>query len=236
MNATRFSMTAVALGLAVLSGCANVPTRDPAYAATRPQSLPETAPNSGAIYQPSRTMALFEDRLARHVGDILTIRLVESTSASKNASTNTKKESTVDSAAPTIFGTTPQFSLSQRFPLANTSHLNFGATVDSKQKYTGQGDSSQGNSLTGSISVTVAEVLGNGNLVVRGEKLLTLNQGHEHVRIAGIVRPSDIAPDNSVSSTLVADAQITYAGEGVVADANSMGWLSRFFNSSWWPF
>jgi flagellar L-ring protein FlgH len=236
MNTTRLPLLAAALVLAAMTGCASVPTRDPAYAATRPKAPPDQAPNSGAIYQQGRTMALFEDRLARHVGDVLTIRLVESTSASKSASTSTKKETAVDVAAPTIFGSSPQFSLPERVPLANTRQLNLSANVDSKQNFSGEGDSSQGNSLTGSISVTVADVLPNGNLVVRGEKLLTLNQGHEHIRIAGIVRPSDIAPDNSVVSTLVADAQITYAGEGAVADANSMGWLSRFFNSSWWPF
>jgi flagellar L-ring protein FlgH len=236
MKSTRLPLLAAMLALAITAGCASVPTRDPAYAATRPAALPDQAPNPGAIYQQGRTMALFEDRLARHAGDILTIRLVESTSASKNASTSTKKETEVDVASPNVFGSTPQFSLPERVPLANTRQLELSATVDSKQKFSGEGDSSQGNSLSGSISVTVAEVLPNGNLIVRGEKLLTLNQGHEHIRIAGIVRPSDIAPDNSVLSTLVADAQITYAGEGVVADANSMGWLSRFFNSSWWPF
>lgn len=236
MKATGLPLFAAMLALVVVAGCSSVPTRDPAYAATRPKALPDQAPNPGAIYQQGRTMALFEDRLARHVGDILTVRLVESTSASKSASTSTKKETAVDIASPNVFGSTPQFSLPDRFPLVNTRQRNLSATLDSSQEFSGEGDSSQGNSLSGSISVTVAEVLPNGNLVVRGEKLLTLNQGHEHIRIAGIVRPSDIAPDNSVLSTLVADAQITYAGEGAVADANSQGWLARFFNSSWWPF
>jgi flagellar L-ring protein FlgH len=84
--------------------------------------------------------------------------------------------------------------------------------------------------------VTVADVLPNGNLVVRGEKWLTLNQGDEYIQISGIVRPIDIRTDNTVLSGLVADARITYSGKGMVADSNKMGWLSRFFASAIWPF
>jgi len=82
----------------------------------------------------------------------------------------------------------------------------------------------------------VTEVLANGNLLVRGEKLIGINQGHEYVRLSGIVRAQDIQPDNSVLSTQVADAQISYGGKGALADSNEHGWLTRFFVSSWWPF
>jgi flagellar L-ring protein precursor FlgH len=237
MNATRLLLAAaLSGGLILSSGCASGPTRDPAYAAVRPVAASLGPDNPGAIYQPGRAVALFEDVRARHVGDILTIRLVESTSARKNASTTTKKENAVDIANPTLLGSTPQFNLPPKTPLASRRNNSLETSLDSKQKFTGEGDSSQGNSLSGSITVTVAEVLANGNLVVRGEKLLTLNQGHEFVRLAGIVRPADIGPDNSVLSTQVADAQISYGGEGVLDDANSKGWLARFFGSSWWPF
>jgi flagellar L-ring protein precursor FlgH len=236
MNMFRLPPFAAALGLALLAGCSSVPARDPDFAATRPEAAPTQPVNPGAIYQPAQAISLFEDQRARRVGDILTIRLVESMSASKTASTNTKKETSADLPEPTLFGTNAQFTVPHQLPLASTRKLGLETSIDSKQQFTGQGASSQGNTLTGSISVTVAEVLGNGNLVVRGEKLFTLNQGHEHVRIAGIVRRADIAPDNSVLSTQVADAQITYAGEGALADSNQMGWLARFFNSSWWPF
>ena len=236
MNTVRLPLLAVAVGLALLVGCSSMPTRDPDYAATRPEAAPAQPANPGAIYQPAQAISLFEDQRARRVGDILTIRLVESMSASKTASTNTKKETSAELAEPTLFGTNAQFKLPRQLPLASTEKRGLETSVDSKQQFTGQGASSQGNTLTGSISVTVAEVLGNGDLVVRGEKLFTLNQGHEHVRIAGIVRRADIAPDNSVLSTQIADAQITYAGEGAVSDSNEMGWLARFFNSSWWPF
>src|SRR3569833_1548254 len=112
----------------------------------------------------------------------------------------------------------------------NGRKLDLETKIKGTRAYKGEGDSSQSNQLQGQITVTVAEVLPNGNLVVRGEKQLTITQGDEMIRFAGIVR------DNTVLSTLVADAKISYGGKGTLADANSMGWLGRFFNSSWWPF
>ena len=111
-----------------------------------------------------------------------------------------------------------------------------GIGLDGERSFDGAGSSSQSNQLTGQITVTVAQRLPNGNLIVRGEKWLTINQGQELVRIAGIVRPQDIGQDNVVPSTRVADARISYTGRGTLADANTRGWLSRFFNSKWMPF
>jgi flagellar L-ring protein precursor FlgH len=90
--------------------------------------------------------------------------------------------------------------------------------------------------LTGQITVTVAQRLSNGALIVRGEKWLTINQGEELVRISGIVRAQDIGNDNIVPSSRVADARIEYVGKGTLADSNTRGWLSRFFDSKWMPF
>ncbi|MDH5594565.1 MAG: flagellar basal body L-ring protein FlgH, partial [Gammaproteobacteria bacterium] len=92
------------------------------------------------------------------------------------------------------------------------------------------------NSLTGNISVTVVEVLPNGNLVIRGEKIISLNQGDEYVRVAGIVRAQDVTSKNTVLSTQIADAHISYGGNGMVADSNKLGWLARFFVSAIMPF
>lgn len=224
-------------GMALLQACASAPSRDPAYAATRPTAQPPAAQEAtGSIYQAGYAVALFEDQRARRPGDTLTVRLVEKTAASKQASTSTKKDDSVDISNPTILGSVPQFNAPGFLPLASNRNNNLSVSVDASRKFTGEGDSSQGNSLTGDITVTVAEVLANGNLVIRGEKLLSLNQGHEHIRIAGIVRPADIRTDNSVLSTQVADARISYGGSGALADANRQGWLTRVFNSPWWPF
>ena len=90
--------------------------------------------------------------------------------------------------------------------------------------------------MNGTISVTVASVYPNGNLFVQGQKRMFLNQGDEFIKISGIVRPLDIGVNNTIPSTLLADARIVYSGEGAVSDSNKMGWLARFFNSQYWPF
>jgi flagellar L-ring protein precursor FlgH len=178
---------------------------------------------SGAIYQPARGLSLFEDVKARRIGDTLTIRLAEKTQASKSASSDASKESSVDTGVPVIGG--------KGITRNGKNILN--NEWETEQDFAGKGSSSQSNSLSGNITVTVAEVYPNGNLLVRGEKWLTLNQGEEFVQISGIVRPVDIASDNSVDSYKVADARITYSGQGTLADANRPGILTRFFIKLW---
>ena len=183
-------------------------------------------PAPGTIYNPAGSFDLFMDLRARAVGDILTILLVERTNASKESSTSTARGSSVDTGLP-IFAGRPITS-------GGTPILNNELSSDSS--FDGQADSSQSNRLDGSITVTVAERLPNGNLLVRGEKLITINQGEEFIRLEGIIRPVDIGPENTVPSTKVADASITYSGRGTLAATNRPGWLTRFFNSPWFPF
>ena len=109
-------------------------------------------------------------------------------------------------------------------------------SMDTESSFAGNGASKQSNALDGAISVTVAKRFPNGNLLVRGQKWININTGREFVRVEGIVRPSDIAPDNSVVSWKVADAYISYGGQGTVANAAKPGWLYRFFNSPRTPF
>ena len=225
------------MGLAMLSGCAATPMQsDPAFAPARPVAPAPSMKSNGAIYQAGYGLSLFEDLKARRVGDILTVVLVEKTDASKKAGTISKKTTAVDIAAPVILGSPVQFNASGLIPLASNIGNNLSVGLNSNQNFSGEGDSNQSNSLNGRITVTVAEVLPNGNMLIRGEKMLAINQGNEYVRFSGIVRPLDIQRDNTVLSTLVADTKISYAGEGAVADANTSGWLARFFNSAWWPF
>jgi flagellar L-ring protein precursor FlgH len=108
-------------------------------------------------------------------------------------------------------------------------------SLSGDRAFDGAGSSSQSNSLRGDITVTVVERYPNGNLLIRGEKWVTLNQGKEFIRLSGIVRPYDIEPDNSLLSSKVADAQITYSSKGVMAAANRMGLVSRFFHSVLMP-
>ena len=181
-------------------------------------------------------MGLFEDNRARRVGDILTVQLVEQTDASKSSETTIEKDTTGSITSPTVLGSAVAFQAPPLLPLATTTGNNLTSSLTSSHSFDGSGESSQSNSINGEISVTVAEVLPNGNMIVRGEKLYSLNQGHEHIRISGMVRPSDIRSDNTILSTRVADARIIYGGEGATNDSNVIGWLARFFISALLPF
>jgi flagellar L-ring protein precursor FlgH len=225
------------LGLAMLTACMpQTAKRDPNYAAVRPVAIPEPVNNDGAIFNTASSISLFEDYRARRVGDILTITLEEETEAEKESETQLNKTSSNSISNPTVFGTTPQFNLPGFLPLANSTNNNLAFGMESSNSFTGQGDSDQSNTLTGSVSVSVVEVLPNGNLMVRGEKIITINQGNEYIRISGMVSPRDIDANNSISSVRVADAQIAYVGDGPTNDMNVMGWLSRFFVSALMPF
>ncbi|HAW60812.1 MAG TPA: flagellar basal body L-ring protein FlgH [Pseudomonas sp.] len=216
-----------------LGGCvAPAPKpNDPYYAPVLPRTPLPAAQNNGAIYQAGFENYLYDDRKAYRVGDIITITLAERTQASKNASSSISKDSSANIGLGSLFGG----AVSMANPLTGNS-MSLGAEYDASRDTSGSGQAGQSNSLSGSITVTVSEVLPNGILAVRGEKWLTLNTGDELVRIAGLVRSDDISTDNTVSSTRVADARITYSGTGAFADASQPGWLSRFFVSPLWPF
>lgn len=183
-------------------------------------------PESGTIYSSGTDMRLFEDRKAARVGDILTVRLAEKTNATKNSQTTTGKTTEAELGNPTVFGRS----------LSHDGTPLFQGSLSGSQTFDGKGASSQSNSLEGDITVTVVERLPNGNLVIAGEKWVTLNQGQEFIRLSGIIRPNDIEPDNYLLSTRIANAQITYSSKGVLAAANRMGLISRFFHSVFYPY
>lgn len=216
------------LMLMLASGCSTTSNSnsDPDFASVRPVSAKPLPITTGSIYKSGYDIKLFEDSKAAKVGDILTVVLSEKTNASKTASTTTKKESDVEIGAPIVLGK----------GVTKDGVAILQTQMGSDREFSGEGDSTQSNSLSGTVSVTVAEVLGNGNLVIRGEKLITLNTGVEHIRVAGIVRPQDIAPDNTVSSSQIANARIVYGGDGPIAEVNKKGWLQEFIDSGWWPF
>jgi flagellar L-ring protein FlgH len=222
-----FPVMAMAMvsALLALGGCVTMP-REPDYSATWPEEPPAATAGNGAIYQVGHDIALFENAVARRVGDTLTVRLNENTNASKSSSTTTSKSTAAEIAGPTVAGR----------PVTVNGVEVLSGGMNSDTSFDGQGGSSQSNKLTGDISVTVAQRLPNGNLLIRGQKWIAINQGKEYVRIQGIVRPIDIDPDNSISSLKVADAMISYGGKGALADANAPGLLARFFNSKWMPF
>ena len=222
------------LGIATaLGGCVNPPPKpnDPYYAPVLPRTPLPAAQNNGAIYQAGFEQNLYDDRKAFRVGDIITITLNEKTQASKKANSDIQKDSKTKMGLTSLFGS----GMTTNNPIGG-GDLSLSAEYGGSRDAKGDSQAGQSNSLTGSITVTVAEVLPNGILSVRGEKWMTLNTGNELVRIAGLVRADDIATDTPVSSTRVADARITYSGTGAFADASQPGWLDRFFLSPLWPF
>lgn len=182
--------------------------------------------DNGSIFRPEMNVGLFDDNNARNIGDILTIVLSETTNASSTANTSATKDQKVDLPSPKLAG--------DKVTKDGKEILN--NEVEAGREFNGQGTSAQNSSFSGTISVTVAKVLPNFNLVVRGEKLVRLNQAEEFIRFSGIVRPQDIAPDNTVESNRIANVHVTYAGDGTISAANSMGALGRFFQGKTWPY
>lgn len=182
------------------------------------------APHSGAIFQPqyaayANYQPLFEDRRARNAGDTLTILINEKVAASKSATTNADRKGGLSFVVPDI-------------QLGTWSTPGGSIKADSKNEFAGGGDSAANNVFTGSIAVTVIDVLPNGNLIVAGEKQIGINQGSEFIRVSGVVNPTFILAGNVVSSNTVADARIEYRGSGYIDEAQTMGWLARFFQSA----
>jgi flagellar L-ring protein precursor FlgH len=215
----------------VLVGCAGIEEKQhPAYLSIEPIEYPEvtvsTAPATGSLYAGARSMSLFSDVRAMEIGDIVSVVLTESTSAAKTADTDLGKGSGVSITDPTIFGA----------PVTINGRYNLGTSLSSSSSFEGEASSNQSNSLSGSIAVQVSRVLPNGNLVIQGEKWIQINQGDEYIRLRGIIRPEDVSPTNTVPSTLVADARISYGGTGPLNESNTPGWLTRFFMSPLMPF
>ncbi|SFR42834.1 flagellar L-ring protein precursor FlgH [Marinobacter daqiaonensis] len=216
---------ALVLVLALLQGCQSMNRPrpmpdDPAYAPVRAQAMEQRGVHTGSIYQTSRNHNFYTDNTALNVGDILTVTLQEATSASKSAESSITKDSEISMGSPGLFGRV---------------YDRLGASANAERDFEGEAEADQSNSLAGSITVTVTDVLPNGVLHIRGEKWLSLTNGDEYIRLTGMVRPQDITPDNTVPSQRIANARIAYGGTGDFDQANQPGWLTRFFNSEWWP-
>lgn len=175
---------------------------------------------SGGVFVSEAGWSLVADNRAFRTGDVLTVFLQETTQASKKADTSFGKNSSA-AISPLSIG---------------SKTINSTVGIDAQRDFSGSSTSTQQNALQGAITVVVEEVLPNSLLRIKGEKSLTLNQGEEFIRVSGYVRAADVDADNRLSSQRIANARIAYSGKGALADANSAGWLTRFFNSPWMPF
>jgi flagellar L-ring protein precursor FlgH len=205
----------------LLAGCATTtpPTSVAQPMSARPEPRSASAPQNGSIYNIASMRPLFEDRRARFIGDTITINIAEKTSASKNSENKTSRSQSIEAAIPSVVGL--PFKGVQGTALSASDSNNFG----------GKGQNTSANDFTSSITVTVIEVLSNGNLLVSGEKQIGLKEGEEFIRFSGVVNPITITATNTVQSTQVADARIEYKANGFIDSAQAMGWLGRFFLS-----
>ena len=202
------------------SGCITVtpPTSVAQPISVRPAQPAPIARTAGSVYTAGYASGLlFEDRRARSVGDIITVQIVEKTDAQKSSNTNTARASNNNFAVNAL----------GKLPGKSLLNSNLGATSDFS--FDGKGASASANGFSGTITVTVTEVLPNGNLQVSGEKQVGINQGSEFIRLSGVVNPIQLTAGNTIQSIQLADARIEYRGSGSVNDNQQQGWLSRFF-------
>ncbi|MCX8581849.1 flagellar basal body L-ring protein FlgH [Gilliamella sp. B3482] len=217
------------LVMMLLVGCSQLPKKALVEGQTSivPQ-IPEIVNSSGSIYQASQPSSfgyqpMFEDRRPRNIGDVLTIVLQENVSASKSSSINAGRNGGVNLGVKTV----PHF----LDGLVGRGKVD--TDISGSNDFKGSGGANAKNTFSGTITVTVQDVMINGNLKVIGEKQIAINQGTEFIRFSGVVNPRTISGNNTVISTQVADARIEYVGNGYIDEAQTMGWLQRlFFNLS----
>ncbi|MGV7960873.1 flagellar basal body L-ring protein FlgH [Photorhabdus tasmaniensis] len=224
-NAANKWRCSIALAVLSLTGCAYIPQKPLIAGATTAAPSAATAPvPNGAIFQVVQPVyygyqPLFEDRRPRNIGDTLTITLQENVSASKSSSANASRNGK----------TTFSAALTPRFLKGLMGGDKTDLDMEGENTFGGKGGANANNTFRGTITVTVDQLLANGNLHVVGEKQIAINQGTEFIRFSGVINPRTINANNTVSSNQVADARIEYVGNGYINEAQNMGWLQRFF-------
>ncbi|EGR0620612.1 TPA: flagellar basal body L-ring protein FlgH [Vibrio parahaemolyticus] len=194
---------------------------DPAWAPIHPKQKPEHyAAATGSLFSPEHITDLYDDSKPRGIGDIITVTLDETTSATKSANADLSKTNEAQMDPLQVGGE----------ELKVGGKYNFSYDLNNTNTYAGDSSAKQSNSISGYITVEVIEVLANGNLVIRGEKWMTLNTGDEYIRLSGTIRPDDINFDNTIASNRVSNARIQYSGTGLSQDMQEPGFLARFFN------
>lgn len=212
--------TVILLASAFMAACSTVPpTNVHQPMSVRPEARQMAPAANGSIYQAGASRPLFEDRKARFVGDTITILITENTSASKSASNKLDRSGTQTASISAFSG----------MPVSGLSGLDMSGT--STTAFSGKGEAANNAVFSGSLTVTVIDVLPNGNLLVSGEKQIAIGAEQEFIRVSGVVNPAFVDSSNSVDSAKVADARIEYKSSGQIADGQIMGWLARFFLS-----
>lgn len=215
--------------LVLLTGCATEKTEIKTEGFEDPQPRPAADYSSGSIWQ-SASGSVTDDLKARRRGDILTIVISETASASKEAKTGTSRDSSMSAGIPNLLG----------LENANITKSNFAdlaklINASNSSKFSGTGSTSRQENLKATITARVIDVQSNGNLMIEGRRNIKVNEEDQIIVLEGTVRPRDIAPDNTVNSIYVADARINYSGRGIISDRQSPGWLMNILDKIW-PF
>jgi len=216
------------LGAALLfAGCAHreAIVRTPAF--DEQIAKPQVSYESGSLWQAS-SVAVAEDLKARRRGDIITVVISEQASASKQASTGTKRDSSMSAGVPKLLGL-------EKTPIKSWADLANLLSVSNGSKFDGSGSTSRQEELKATISAKVIDVIPNGNLMIEGTRNVKVNNEDQIIVLSGTVRSRDVSSDNTVSSALIADARINYSGKGVISDRQRPGWLMNVFDA-FWPF
>lgn len=211
--------------MVMAAGCSTVPPTNVHQPMTaRPAVRGDLQPANGSIFQTASVRPLFEDRRARYVGDTIMINITENNAASADSKTDVSRTA----------NTTASIDALNVYPFNRkpvTSLVGMNVDASSSNTFKGAGDVENNNSFTGTITVTVIDVLPNGNLLVSGEKQVSIGHQQEFIRLSGVVDPNQILANNSIPSSRVADARVEYKASGTISEAQVMGWLARFFLS-----
>ena len=218
-QAPKLATLVIASLLVSACGSNAMPVKTSDFSPVLPAAIIEKTVADGSIYSGGINDGLFGDRKAYRVGDIITIILREKTLSQKSASNVTSRKANNTAVAGIGLGDAT---------LAT-------ALASSNIDNTGSGEVKQSNTLGGDISATVVRALTNGNLIIRGEKMIALNDGNEYIQISGMIRSEDVQPDNTVLSKRIANAEISYSGDGDYVDATKAGWGTKLFYKIW-PF
>ncbi|KFB67621.1 MAG: Basal body L-ring protein [Candidatus Accumulibacter vicinus] len=204
----------------LLGACTTVPPTNvhqpmSARPAQRPDALAASLAATGSIYQAGTSRTLFEDRRARYVGDTITVTITENTSAATKSNSSLSKTGSISASSGPNVNLPGKSLIELKGSSSNTA--------------AGKGEAAANNVFTGTITVTVIEVLANGNLLVSGEKQVAIGHGQEYIRLSGIINPYFVNAANTIASSQIADARIEYKESGGISEAQVMGWLARFF-------
>ena len=237
-----FSKNALSVGVLILTligmtACARTQKLLEPKSVVTPQSIYKVKPvkfNDGGIWPGDTTKnLLFEDTKARKVGDLVTVVLNETATSTQTATTDTSKSSSIDLKTEAMLGLPSNMNVKNFLGMGNNFNPALKGSTEKANK--GSGTTTRSGSLTGTLSATIVAINGNGNFDIEGKRSVTVNNEEQLMVLTGTVRPSDINYDNTINSSLIANAAITYSGEGVIADEQRVGWMMRIM-SVIWPF